>query len=74
MTSKEKIIKDYKAVVKCVKEMYNLISEIPKDNLSETNKKKSMLKFLDKTRKVTIYQIVTYELEGIIWQHPRYTT
>ncbi|XP_029675401.1 uncharacterized protein LOC115242921 [Formica exsecta] len=71
MTSEEKIIKDYKAVVKCVKEMYNLISEIPKDNLSETNKKKSMLKFLDKTRNDTIYQIVTYELEGIMRQHPR---
>ncbi|KAM0736111.1 hypothetical protein ACS0PU_010072 [Formica fusca] len=62
---------DYEAVVKCVKGLYNLISEIPKDNLSETDKKKSMLIFLDKTRNDIIYNIIEDMLDEIMWQHPR---
>ncbi|XP_070155165.1 uncharacterized protein [Polyergus mexicanus] len=59
-----------KAIAICINEMWDLISQMPKDNLSDTDKKRSILQLLKKTMNNMIYTVIVNEINRIILQDP----
>ncbi|XP_029671241.1 uncharacterized protein LOC115240309 [Formica exsecta] len=61
---------EVKAIASSVNKMWGLISQMPKDNLSDTDKKVSVLQLLKKTMNDMIYHVIVEELNRIILQNP----